>query len=60
VRDPRLLRVMLISAVADAVTLSQRINDTGNSVPCYKYKSHKTVIVELEPDLASGELVACR
>jgi hypothetical protein len=45
---------------ADAVTLSQRINDTGNSVPCYKYKSHKTVIVELEPDLASGELVACR
>jgi hypothetical protein len=44
----------------DAVTLMRQINDTGNSVPCYQYKSHKTVIAELEPDVAQGQLVACR
>lgn len=46
--------------LVDAADLVQRVNMKGDSIPCYRYVSHKTVLAEAGPDGAEGELLACR
>ena len=44
----------------DEVELVKRVDLKGNTIPCYRYASHKTVLADIDEPMETGELLACQ